>query len=192
MTNFCVFFLFRIGLDGMKMQVRFIFEVTIIIIITIWLRSRQLQIFSRWTSWLLIRQWHLDADHFLYPPAASRHTICNLSSVDLDFFLFCFCFCFSIFISFAISWNKESISPAWLIFRHPKGVSKEVQLNCLTVLMRDRVFVDHLMDLCISHTIHWSVSDKLNYSEGNINAFRTGNMKKLKFDKSISKSMELS
>ena len=37
------------------------------IITIICLRSRQLQIVSMYTGELLKRQWHLDADHFLYP-----------------------------------------------------------------------------------------------------------------------------
>ena len=81
-------------------------------------------------NWSLTKE----ADHFLYPPAAFGYTICNLSSVDM--FIFC-----------------HELSPALLIFRHSKDVSREAQLTLL-YSVDERLGVCHLMDLCISHMIN--------------------------------------
>ena len=51
-----------------------------------------------------------------------------------------------------MSWNKDGVSPAWLIFRHPKDVPKEVQLT-LPYCVDERLGFCHLMYLYISHTI---------------------------------------
>ena len=48
-----------------------------------------------------------------------------------------------------MSWNKETISPAWFIF---KDVSKEAQLT-LPYGADERLGVCYLMDLFISNTI---------------------------------------
>ena len=59
----------------------------------------------------------------------------------------------SIRSSSAMSWNKESISSAWLIFRHlmPNDVSREVKLT-FPCSVDKRLGVCHLMGLCISPT----------------------------------------
>ena len=81
-------------------------------------------------------QWHLDADHFLYPQQL----------LDMGYVT-----CPLLTWSSAMSWNKESLSPAWLILRHSEGhASKEVQLT-LPYSIDEGLGVCHLTDLCISH-----------------------------------------
>ena len=77
---------------------------------------------------------------FSVSPTASEHMICCPLST---------------WSSSAMRWNKEGISPSWLIFRHPKDVSKEAPLT-LPYSVDERLGVCHLMDVCISHTINAS------------------------------------
>ena len=63
----------------------------------------------------------------------------------------------------ALSCNKQSISPAWFIFRHPKDVSYGAQLT-LPYSVDKRLSVCHLMHMYILHLNFWSTVDSMTCS----------------------------
>ena len=106
--------------------------------ITIRLRGRRLQIFSKNRDLKLSRQLHLNADHFLCPLAASGCTICSLSFVAL--------------VSFCHEMeHREHISCMFVIW-YSEDLPKETQL-VLSYSVDEGLGVRHLMDSCIAYTI---------------------------------------